>query len=105
MSVNSTVTVLSHGQSWCVTLFDLSHNSFGIGLWESGVVSSNMVSERSESSFQTQHICVTLVKDVTRTTYFMVGSRMLEKAKQIWSLSDGETNYEELSPGDKRCLY
>lgn len=31
----------------------------------------------------------------------MVGTRMLEKAKQIWSLSDGETNYEELSPGDK----
>lgn len=30
-------------------------------------------------------------------TYFMVGTRMLEKAKQIWSLSDGETNYEELS--------
>lgn len=38
-------------------------------------------------------------------TYFMVGTRMLEKAKQVWSLSDGETNYEELSPGDKRCLY
>tara|TARA_B110000046_G_C12706547_1_gene278784 strand:+ start:296 stop:580 length:285 start_codon:yes stop_codon:yes gene_type:complete len=55
--------------------------------------------------FKPSHICVTLVKDVTRTTYFMVGSRMLEKAKQIWSLSDGETNYEELSPGDKRCLY
>lgn len=38
MSVTAQYCSKTHGQSCgCVTLFDLSHSSFGIGLWESGV--------------------------------------------------------------------
>ena len=50
--------------------------------------------ERWESSFQRQITSVNLgERRDPDGTYFMVGTRMLEK-KQIWSLSDGETNYE-----------
>lgn len=37
-------------------------------------------------------------------TYFTIGTRMLEKAGDIWSLSDGEANHDKLSPDDRRLI-
>ena len=108
MYVSSTVTVLSPmakvvGMSHSLTLVILaSVLTFG----KAGSVSSNMVYREIGKFFSTQITSVNLgERRDPDGTYFMVGTRMLEKAKQVWSLSDGETNYEELSPGDKRCLY
>lgn len=59
MSVSSTVTVLSHGQSCgCVTLFDLSILASELAFGKAGSVSSNMVCREMGKFFSTlDHIC------------------------------------------------
>lgn len=109
MSVNSAVTVLRPmakvvGLSLSLTLIILaSELAFG----EAGSVSSSMIyKEMGKFFYQTlgSHLCSLGKKRDPEGSYYMVGVRMLEKAKKIWSIADGETNYEDLSPDDKRLI-
>ena len=105
MSVSSTVTVLRPmakvvGVSLSLTLaFQLRNWPLG----KRGPFHQTWFAERWESSFQP----ITSVnlgerRDPDGTSLWQVLG--CQKRKQIWSLSDGETNYEELSPGDKLLI-